>query len=57
MSAKSSATVKRTTATGQFSVRKESGSTSLHASGKETPKTVNTSINKNRDALQRLANR
>lgn len=57
MPKKNSATVARNASTGRFTVRKEGGSTSVHASGKKTPKVVSASISKNRDALKRLANR
>ncbi|WP_195822163.1 hypothetical protein [Roseobacter sp. MH60115] len=52
-----SATVARTADTGKFTLRKEGGDTSVHASGKKTPTVVSASISKNRDALKRLANR
>lgn len=52
-----SATVARTADTGKFTLRKEGGDISVHASGKKTPTVVSASINKNRDALKRLANR
>lgn len=57
MAKKTTATVARTASTGRFTVRKDGGDTSVHASGKTTPKVVSSSIRKNRDALQRLANR
>ncbi|WP_299209806.1 hypothetical protein [uncultured Tateyamaria sp.] len=57
MTKTNSATVARSANAGKFTVRKEGGDTSEHASGKKTPKVVRSSISKNRDALQRLANR
>lgn len=57
MAKTNSATVARSATTGRFTIRKEGGDTSEHASGKKTPKVVRSSISKNRDALQRLANR
>ncbi|WP_299680720.1 hypothetical protein [uncultured Roseobacter sp.] len=57
MAKKTTATVARTAPKGTFAVRKDGGDTSVHASGKATPKVVSSSIRKNRDALQRLANR
>lgn len=53
----SSAKVTRLSDSGKFTIRKEGGSTSVHSSGKKTPKTVSSTISKNRDALKRLANR
>lgn len=52
-----SATVARSTAAGRFTIRKANGEMSEHTSGKKIPKIVRRSISKNRDALQRLANR
>ncbi|WP_299410196.1 hypothetical protein [uncultured Roseobacter sp.] len=52
-----SATVKRNASAGKFTVRKESGDVSVHASGEKTPRTVSSSISRNKDALKRLANR
>lgn len=57
MAKTNSATVARSASKGKFTLRKEGGDTSVHASGKRTPKVVSTSISKNRDALKRLANR
>ncbi|WP_298921939.1 hypothetical protein [uncultured Roseobacter sp.] len=57
MAKTNSATVARAARTGKFTVRKDGGDTSVHASGKKTPKVVRSSISKNRDALKRLANR
>lgn len=57
MAKTNSATVARTADTGKFTLRKEGGDTTVHASGKRTPKVVSSSIRKNRDALKRLANR
>lgn len=54
---KPTAKVSRSATSGRFTVRKEGGGTSVHSSGKKTPKTVSASIDKNRDALQRLADR
>ena len=52
-----SAKIQRNAASGRFTVHKEGGETSVHASGKKTPKTVSATISKNRDALKRLADR
>ena len=57
MHKKSTSKVARSAASGRCTVRKEGGNASVHSSGKETPKTVRSSIDKNRDALKRLANR
>ena len=57
MPKKISATVSRSASSGKFTVRKDGGSTSVHASSKKEGKTVSASIAKNRDALKRLANR
>jgi hypothetical protein len=51
------ATVTRNASTGKFIVRKGDGTVSSHAAGKKAAKTVSASIQKNRDALKRLANR
>lgn len=57
MPKKNSATISRSAISGKFTIRKDGGDASVHASSKKTPKTVSTSISKNRDALKRLANR
>jgi len=57
MAKTNSATVAHSATVGRFTIRKEGGDTSGHASDKKTPKVVRSSISKNRDALQRLANR
>ena len=57
MPKKISAAVVRSANSGKFTVRKTGGGTTVHSSDKKTPKTVTASINRNRDALKRLANR
>ncbi len=57
MPKKTTATIARSAVSGRFTVKKDGGQATVHTSGKKTPKTVSQSISKNRDALQRLANR
>jgi len=51
------ATVTRTAKTGQYVVRKSGGATSTHTVKSESSAAISKSVTKNRDALQRLANR
>lgn len=57
MTKKTTAKVERNAKTGRFTIVKDGGAKSDYAAGKTTPKTVSSSISKNRDALKRLADR
>ncbi|MEL7027048.1 MAG: hypothetical protein AAGO57_07470 [Pseudomonadota bacterium] len=57
MAKKIEATIARDAKTGRFTLRKDGTERVIKNPGKATATAVNRSITKNRDALQRLANR
>ena len=52
-----SATVSRHALTGKFVVREDGGKASVHEVKPKSKAVISKSVSKNRDALQRLANR